>query len=52
LDKLDALDKRVAFNGLKRAFHADARPFMDYEEHLSDYVGRDRAPVEDEAVRY
>jgi coenzyme F420 hydrogenase subunit beta len=52
LQKLDALDKRVAFNSLKRAFDPDAPLFIDYEEHLSDYVGTDRAPVEHEAVRY
>jgi coenzyme F420 hydrogenase subunit beta len=52
LDKLDALDKRVAFNSLKRAFDPDAPLFIDYEEHLNDYAGTDRAPVEHEAVRY
>jgi coenzyme F420 hydrogenase subunit beta len=52
LDKLDALDKRVAFSSLKRAFDPDAPLFMDYEEHLSSYAGTDRAPVEHEAVRY
>ena len=52
LDKLDALDKRVAFSSLKRVFDPDAPLFIDYEEHLSNYVGTDRAPVEHEAVRY
>jgi coenzyme F420 hydrogenase subunit beta len=52
LHKLDALDKRVAFNSLKRAFDPDAPLFIDYEEHLSKYVGTDRAPVDHEAVRY
>jgi coenzyme F420 hydrogenase subunit beta len=52
LDKLDSLDKRVAFNSLKRAFDPDAPLFIDYEEHLNDYAGTDRAPVEHEAVRY
>jgi coenzyme F420 hydrogenase subunit beta len=52
LDKLDALDKRVAFGSLKRAFDPEAPLFIDYEEHLSDYAGTDRAPVEHEAVRY
>ena len=52
LDKLDGLDKRVAFNSLKRAFDPDATLFIDYEEHLNDYAGTDRAPVEHEAVRY
>ncbi len=52
LDKLDALDKRVAFGSLKRAFDPEAPLFIDYEEHLSNYAGTDRAPVEHEAVRY
>jgi coenzyme F420 hydrogenase subunit beta len=52
LDKLDALDKRVAFSSLKRAFDPEAPLFIDYEEHLSNYAGTDRAPVEHEAVRY
>jgi coenzyme F420 hydrogenase subunit beta len=52
LDKLDGLDKRVAFNSLKRAFDPDAPLFIDYEDYLNDYAGTDRAPVEHEAVRY
>jgi coenzyme F420 hydrogenase subunit beta len=52
LDKLDTLDKRVAFSSLKRAFDPDAPLFIDYEEHLGNYVGTDRAPAEHEAVRY
>jgi coenzyme F420 hydrogenase subunit beta len=52
LDKLDGLDKRVAFSSLKRAFDPDAPLFIDYEEYLNDYAGTDRAPVEHEAVRY
>jgi coenzyme F420 hydrogenase subunit beta len=52
LDKLDDLDKRVAFNSLKRAFDPEAPLFIDYEEHLNEYAGTDRAPVEHEAVRY
>ncbi|MDQ5812173.1 MAG: Coenzyme F420 hydrogenase/dehydrogenase, beta subunit C-terminal domain, partial [Actinomycetota bacterium] len=52
LDKLDALDKRVAFKSLKRAFDPEAPLFIDYEEHLNNYSGTDRAPVEHEAVRY
>ncbi|HZY57073.1 MAG TPA: Coenzyme F420 hydrogenase/dehydrogenase, beta subunit C-terminal domain, partial [Rubrobacteraceae bacterium] len=39
LDKLDALDKRIAFNSLKRAFDPDAPLFIDYEEHLKRYSG-------------
>ncbi len=52
LDKLDALDKRIAFKSLKRAFDPEAPLFIDYEEHLENYAGTDRAPVEHEAVRY
>ena len=52
LDKLDVLDKRVAFNSLKRAFDPDAPLFIDYVDHLNDYAGTDRAPAEHEAVRY
>jgi coenzyme F420 hydrogenase subunit beta len=52
LDKLDALDKRVAFSSLKRAFDPDVPRFIDYEEHLNNYAGTDRAPAEHEAVRY
>jgi hypothetical protein len=52
LNKLDDMGKRVAFKSLKRAFDPDAPLFIDYEEHLSNYVGTDRAPVEHEAVRY
>ena len=52
LDKLDSLDKRVAFGSLKRAFDPDAPLFIDFEEHLNEYAGTDRAPVEHEAVRY
>ena len=52
LDKLDALDKKVAFKALKRAFDPEAPLFIDYEEHLENYGETDRAPVEHEAVRY
>ena len=52
LDKLDALDKRVAFKSLKRAFDPEAPLFIDFEEHLENYSGTDRAPAEHEAVRY
>jgi coenzyme F420 hydrogenase subunit beta len=52
LGKLDALDKRIAFGSLKRAFDPEAPLFIDFEEHLENYSGTDRAPVEHEAVRY
>src|ERR687893_437025 len=52
LDKLDTLNKRVAFNTLKRAFDPEAPMFIDFEEHLENYSGTDLAPVEHDAVRY
>ena len=52
LDKLDSLNKRIAFKSLKRAFDPDAPLFIDYEEHLENYTGTDRAPVAHDAVRY
>jgi coenzyme F420 hydrogenase subunit beta len=52
LDKLDSLNKRVAFKSLKRAFDPDAPLFIDYTEHLENYAGTDRAPVQHDAVRY
>lgn len=52
LYKLNELDKRIAFESLKRAFDPDAPLFIDYEEHLNGYAGTDRAPVEHDAVRY
>jgi len=45
LVKLDAFDKRIAFKSLQRKFDPDAPLFIDYEEHLSNYSGTDRAPV-------
>jgi coenzyme F420 hydrogenase subunit beta len=52
LDKLDGLDKKIAFKALKRAFDPDAPLFIDYEEHLENYEGTELAPVEHEAVRF
>lgn len=52
LDKLDGLDKRIALKTLQREFDPDAPLFIDFEEHLENYRGTDRAPVEHEAVRY
>jgi coenzyme F420 hydrogenase subunit beta len=45
LVKLDAFDKRVAFDSLRRPFDPDAPLFIDYEEHLRLYSDSDRAPV-------
>ncbi|MDQ3856702.1 MAG: Coenzyme F420 hydrogenase/dehydrogenase, beta subunit C-terminal domain [Chloroflexota bacterium] len=52
LEKLDALDKKVAFRSLQRPFNPEGPLFIDYEEHLQHYAGTDRAPVEHDAVRY
>jgi len=52
LDKLDGLDKKMAFGSLKRAFDPDAPLFIDFEDHLESYEGTDRAPVHHDAVRY
>jgi coenzyme F420 hydrogenase subunit beta len=45
LVKLDAFDKRVAFDSLRRPFDPDAPLFIDYAEHVATYEGTDRAPV-------
>jgi coenzyme F420 hydrogenase subunit beta len=52
IEKLDALDKSVAFKSLQRTYDPDAPLFIDYEEHLREYAGTDRAPVAYEPVRY
>jgi coenzyme F420 hydrogenase subunit beta len=52
IEKLDALDKSVAFKNLQRTYDPDAPLFIDYEEHLREYAGSDRAPVTYEPVRY
>ncbi|HXW38196.1 MAG TPA: Coenzyme F420 hydrogenase/dehydrogenase, beta subunit C-terminal domain [Acidimicrobiales bacterium] len=45
LEKLDALDKRIAFDTLRRPFDPDAPLFIDYADHVAGYDGSDRAPV-------
>ena len=45
LEKLEALDKKVAFEHLERPFDPDAPLFIDYAEHVDAYAGGDRAPV-------
>jgi coenzyme F420 hydrogenase subunit beta len=45
LEKLEALDKRVAFKHLARPFDPEAPLFVEYAEHLESYGGTDRAPV-------
>jgi coenzyme F420 hydrogenase subunit beta len=52
LEKLDALDKKIAFETLKRPFDPLAPLFIDFAEHLEHYADTDRAPVEHEPVRY
>ena len=45
LEKLDALDKKVAFQHLERRFDPDAPLFVDFAEHLEAYAASERAPV-------
>ncbi|HEX6675467.1 MAG TPA: Coenzyme F420 hydrogenase/dehydrogenase, beta subunit C-terminal domain [Actinomycetes bacterium] len=45
LEKLDALDKKVAFEHLERPYDPDAPLFVDFAEHVDAYAGGDRAPV-------
>jgi len=45
LVKLDAFDKRIAFDSLRRPFDPDAPLFIDFAEHVSAYQDTDRAPV-------
>ena len=45
LEKLDALDKRIAFDSLRRPFDPDGPLFIDYADHVAAYEGSDRAPV-------
>jgi len=45
LEKLDALDKRIAGKSLHRPWDPDGPLFIDYEEHVNAYAGTDRAVV-------
>ncbi len=45
LVKLDAFDKRIAFESLRRPYDPDAPLFIDFAEHVANYAGTDRAPV-------
>ena len=45
LVKLDAFDKRVAFESLRREFDPEAPLFIDYADHVEAYRDSDRAPV-------
>jgi coenzyme F420 hydrogenase subunit beta len=46
LVRLDELDKRIAFRSLERKFDPEAPLFIDYEEHVRNYEGTDRHPVD------
>jgi coenzyme F420 hydrogenase subunit beta len=43
--RLDSLNKKVAAKALKRTFDPDGPLFIDFEQHVSNYEGTDRAPV-------
>jgi coenzyme F420 hydrogenase subunit beta len=45
LEKLDRLDKKIAFKSLHRPFDPDGPLFVDFAEHVTFYGGTDRAPV-------
>lgn len=45
LEKLDALDKKIARKAMQRELDPDGPLFVDYEEHVAFYSGTDRAPV-------
>ena len=45
LERLDRLDKKIAFNSLQRPFDPAGPLFVDFAEHVTFYAGTDRAPV-------
>jgi coenzyme F420 hydrogenase subunit beta len=45
LERLDALDKKIAFSALERKFDPDGPLFIDYEDHVRSYQGTSRRPV-------
>jgi coenzyme F420 hydrogenase subunit beta len=45
LEKLDALDRRVAVASLARPFDPSGELFIDFREHVEQYTETDRAPV-------
>lgn len=45
LHKLQAVDRRVALDSLKRDLDPNAPLFIDFEDHLAGYAGTDRSPV-------
>jgi hypothetical protein len=42
--RLDQLDKKIALGALERRLEPSGPLFIDFEEHLSNYEGTDRAP--------
>jgi coenzyme F420 hydrogenase subunit beta len=44
LARLDQLDKKIALGALERRLEPSGPLFIDFEEHLSNYEGTDRAP--------
>jgi coenzyme F420 hydrogenase subunit beta len=44
LVRLDQLDKKIALGALERRLEPSGPLFIDFEEHLSNYEGTDRAP--------
>jgi coenzyme F420 hydrogenase subunit beta len=45
LEKLDRLDKKIAFKSLQRPFDPEGPLFIDFAEHVTFHGGTDRAPV-------
>jgi coenzyme F420 hydrogenase subunit beta len=45
LEKLDALDRRIAVASLARPFDPSGELFIDFREHVEKYSDTDRAPV-------
>jgi coenzyme F420 hydrogenase subunit beta len=45
LERLDRLDKKIAFKSLQRPFDPGGPLFIDFAEHVTFYGGTDRAPV-------
>jgi coenzyme F420 hydrogenase subunit beta len=45
LERLDRLDKKIAFTALNRPFDPAAPLFIDFTDHVERYAAGDRAPV-------
>jgi len=43
--RLDALDKKIAFDSLQRPFDTSGSFFIDYEDHVKNYQHTERTPV-------